>query len=79
MIDFGCSGVGDTACDTVILWTYFRGRARDVFRQELAVDEATWARGRGWTLWKALIMLTNKPRGQSEFARRVLDQLLAGV
>ena len=67
-----------TACDTVILWTYFRGRARDVFRQELAVDEATWARERGWTLWKALIMLTNKPRGQSELARRVLDQLLAG-
>jgi len=79
VIDFGCSGVGDTACDTVILWTYFRGRARDVFRQELAVDEATWARGLGWTLWKALIMLINKPRGQSEFARRVLDHLLAGV
>ena len=79
VIDFGCSGVGDTACDTVILWTYFRGRAREIFRRELAVDEATWARGRGWALWKALIMLTNKPPGQAEFARRVLDVLFAGA
>jgi hypothetical protein len=45
----------------------------------MQLDEATWARGRGWTLWKALIMITNKPPGQAEFARHVLDQLFAGV
>jgi hypothetical protein len=25
----------------------------------LPVDEATWARGRGWALWKALIVLVD--------------------
>lgn len=79
VIDFGCSGVGDTTCDTVILWTYLRGPAREVFRHELGVDDATWARGRGWALWKALIMLTNKPPGQAEFGRMVLDELLTGA
>lgn len=77
VLDFGCAGVGDPACDTVVHWTSFTGTARRVFRETLAVDDATWARGRGWALWKALIMLTNKPPGQAEFARHVLDELLA--
>jgi aminoglycoside phosphotransferase (APT) family kinase protein len=38
---------------------------------------SAWARGRGWALWKALIMLTNKPPGQAELARHVLEELLA--
>ena len=79
VIDFGCSGVGDTACDTTIVWTRLSGAARDTFRRELGVDDATWARGRGWALWKALIMLTNTPPGQAELARHVLDELAAGV
>ena len=77
VVDFGCSGVGDPACDTVIHWTWFTGASRRVFREALGVDDATWARGRGWALWKALIMLTNKPPGQAEFARHVLDELMA--
>ena len=79
VIDFGCSGVGDPACDTVIVWTYLDGRAREAFRERYDVDEATWARGRGWAVWKALIMLTNKPPEQRALARHVLDELLAGV
>lgn len=79
VVDFGCAAVGDPACDTVPIWTFLPARAREVFRRELAVDDATWARGRGWALWKGLIMLTNTPPGQAAFARRVLDHLFAGV
>ena len=43
----------------------------------LGVDDAMWARGRGWALWKGLIMLTNQPPGQAEFGRRVLDELFS--
>jgi aminoglycoside phosphotransferase (APT) family kinase protein len=28
----------------------------------LRLDDATWARGRGWALWKALIMLAEEKR-----------------
>jgi aminoglycoside phosphotransferase (APT) family kinase protein len=57
VIDFGCAGVGDPACDLVIAWTLFQGESRDTFRTGLNLDAATWARGRGWALWKALITL----------------------
>lgn len=77
VVDFGCAAVGDPACDTVIRWTQFRGAARRAFVRELRVDDATWARGRGWALWKGLIMITSKPPGQAEFARHVLDELFS--
>ncbi|MDQ1084515.1 MULTISPECIES: aminoglycoside phosphotransferase family protein [Microbacterium] len=77
VIDFGCSAVGDPACDTVIHWTQFRGPARRVFRDVLDLDDATWARGAGWTLWKGLIMLTNITPGEKQFAERVLGEVLS--
>jgi len=40
--------------------TLFTGSSREVFRSELAVDEATWARGRGWGMWKALLMMERR-------------------
>lgn len=57
VIDFGTSGVGDPACDTVIAWTLFEGQSRAIFQKALVLDEHTWMRGRGWALWKALIIL----------------------
>jgi aminoglycoside phosphotransferase (APT) family kinase protein len=50
VIDFGLMGVGDPACDLMVAWTYLSADARQVFRDELAVDGPTWARGRGWAL-----------------------------
>lgn len=55
VIDFGCMAIGDPACDTVIAWTFFLGSSRARFKELLPVDDATWVRGRGWALWKALI------------------------
>jgi aminoglycoside phosphotransferase (APT) family kinase protein len=57
VVDFGCSGVGDPACDLTIAWTFFFGESRVRFRNRLPLDEGTWARGRGWALWKAVITL----------------------
>ena len=54
MIDFGCLGVGDPACDVMPGWTLFSGESRAAFRRALGVDDATWARGRGWALSVAL-------------------------
>ena len=55
VIDFGCSAVGDPACDLTIAWTMFSGASRELFRAAIEVDEATWARARGWALWKAIL------------------------
>jgi aminoglycoside phosphotransferase (APT) family kinase protein len=39
-----------------IAWTFFFEESRDVFRARLGLDAATWARARGWALWKASCM-----------------------
>jgi aminoglycoside phosphotransferase (APT) family kinase protein len=57
VLDFGCCAVGDPACDLAIAWTFFDAATRRTFRAELDVDDATWARGQGWALWKALTEL----------------------
>jgi len=56
VIDFGQMCVGDPACDLAIAWTLFRGESREVFKSTLALDADTWNRGRGWALWKAVIV-----------------------
>ncbi|WP_329316756.1 aminoglycoside phosphotransferase family protein (plasmid) [Streptomyces sp. NBC_01278] len=50
VIDFGGVGVGDPACDTMAAWTLLSADTREVFREASGVDDATWARGRGWAL-----------------------------
>jgi aminoglycoside phosphotransferase (APT) family kinase protein len=50
VIDFGLLGVGDPACDLMVVWTYLPPGSRRVFRRVLAVDDSTWLRGRGWAL-----------------------------
>jgi aminoglycoside phosphotransferase (APT) family kinase protein len=80
VIDFGALGVGDPACDLMIAWGLFSGESRDMFRAALAVDEAMWARGRGWALSQALIFipyyLDTNPVGVGN-ARRAIDEVLA--
>jgi aminoglycoside phosphotransferase (APT) family kinase protein len=69
VIDFGCSAVGDPACDLVMAWTFFDGDSSERFRHHLSLDEATWARGRGWALWKALVtILRANENGRDENA-----------
>jgi aminoglycoside phosphotransferase (APT) family kinase protein len=57
VIDFGSMGVGDPACDLIIAWNLLPADTRNVFRTALSIDDATWARGRGWALSIALIQL----------------------
>jgi len=57
VLDFGCCAVGDPACDLTIAWTFFKGESRALFKALVPVEASAWARGRGWTLWKALLHL----------------------
>jgi aminoglycoside phosphotransferase (APT) family kinase protein len=77
VIDFGTSGVGDPACDLVIAWTFFDGASRAAFRQAVAQDDGTWARARGWALWKALIGLADGTA--VDINHRIIDAVLADV
>jgi aminoglycoside phosphotransferase (APT) family kinase protein len=80
VIDFGQLAVGDPACDLAINWTLFHGKSRETFQRILSLDKDTWARARGWTLWKALAVaagFTNPNNTESSQCRRIIDELLA--
>lgn len=80
VIDWGATGVGDPACDLIVAWSLFTAETRGVFRAALGVDDAMWARGRGWALTIGLIALpyyhvTNP--ALAAVARRAISQVLA--
>lgn len=80
VIDFGCMGVGDPACDLIVAWNLLPARVRETFRHMLAVDDATWARGRGWALSIALIQLPyykDRNSALAANARHVIGELTA--
>ncbi|MEV4758442.1 aminoglycoside phosphotransferase family protein [Micromonospora sp. NPDC049559] len=80
VIDFGTSGVGDPACDLVIAWTMFSGEARHAFRRAVGQDDGTWARARGWALWKALLVLAESIEvdpARAAANERVIAEVLA--
>ena len=78
VIDFGTSGVGDPACDLVIAWTLLEEPARRVFRRETGLDGDTWARARGWALWKALLGVSGDlaARESGSVERRVIELVI---
>jgi len=80
VIDFGTLAIGDPAVDQIVAWNLLLADSRDTFRESLAVDNATWARGRGWALSIGLVAL---PYYQSTnpvlagVSRRAIDEVLA--
>jgi aminoglycoside phosphotransferase (APT) family kinase protein len=82
VVDFGAAGVGDPAADVIAAWSVFTGRARDVFRGALDVDDATWSRARGYALHQALLIIPYYPETNPEFvamAKRTVREVLADL
>lgn len=57
VLDFGAMGLGDPASDLRVAWNLLAPGPRDVFREAVGADDATWARARGWALLQALAQL----------------------
>ncbi|MGW2401538.1 aminoglycoside phosphotransferase family protein [Kitasatospora sp. NPDC001664] len=80
VIDFGCGGVGDPACDLLPAWALLDAGTRPAFRAAAAPDDATWLRARGWALAFALPAWahyrTTNPT-LATIARRTVAEVLA--
>ena len=55
VIDFGGLGIGDPSRDLMMAFTLMSRGPRVTFRRSLDIDDATWARGRGWALTAGLV------------------------
>ncbi len=82
VLDFEALGVGDPACDVMPAWAIFTGDTRRTFRAALDVDDATWARGRGWALWQGLSAISYYRDSNPLFAasaRHTIGEVLADL
>lgn len=82
VLDFGLAGVGDPAADMLPAWCLFSSKERSVYRDEIALDQATWLRGRGWALSIALQLIPYYADTAPHFAdigRRMLVEVLEDV
>ncbi|MBB1247065.1 aminoglycoside phosphotransferase family protein [Streptomyces durbertensis] len=81
IIDFGTVGMGEPATDLIPAWNLLPASVLPEYREAVGVDDATWARGRGWALSMAVIQLpyyrsTNPVISAN--ARHVIRQVLGG-
>ncbi|MES2542592.1 MAG: aminoglycoside phosphotransferase family protein [Pseudomonadota bacterium] len=75
VIDWGAFGAGDPALDLICGWTILEPAGRAEFRQLLAVDDATWARGWAYAFSKA-VMAAPYYRDTNPALRRVMLRTL---
>ena len=81
IIDFGGVALGDPACDLVVAWTFLNGKARDIFIQEMDLDEDTWLRAKAWALWKAtfeLCQIADKNSPEALIQKRIIEDVIYG-
>lgn len=57
VLDWATAGLGDPAIDLIPAWGLLTASGRESFRDAVAPDDATWARGRGRALAMAVIQL----------------------
>ena len=81
VIDWEAAGVGDPAVDLQVAWNTLSAAGRTVLRRSLALDEATWARGKGWALCTGLVALPYYRETNPDLAANArfrIAQVLAG-
>lgn len=80
VIDWSCLAAGDLACELQVAWNLFEPEARSAFRAAMAVDPATWVRGRAWGLGMGVLNLSYYRTRSPALAlkgRRAIDAVLA--
>jgi len=81
VIDFGALAVGDPAGNVMGAFHVVQAEYRPLFRAIVGVDDATWARARGWALAQGLAALPyywDTHPGMVAMARHVIAAALAG-
>jgi aminoglycoside phosphotransferase (APT) family kinase protein len=80
IIDWSSAGVGDPACEAMLAWS-LPSDARRIFRRALGLDDATWARARGWVVEQTVFYIPyyakSLPIAVDQAMKRLSEALLA--
>ena len=81
VLDFGSLAVGDPTVDLIGAWEVLDPASRDVFREAVGADDASWLRGRAWALTLALgtfpyywATMPDRCKSRLAMARSVLEE-----
>ena len=80
VLDFGVCTTGDPACESLLAWMTLTSSSRARYRELVGVDDAAWARARGWALAFAVLAAPYYRRTFPAFAgvaRRAIAEVLA--
>jgi aminoglycoside phosphotransferase (APT) family kinase protein len=80
VLDFGACTTGDPACESLLAWMTLTAPARARYRELVGLDDAAWARARGWALSFAVLAAPYYRRTFPAFAgvaRRAIAEVLA--
>ena len=80
VVDWGSCTTGDPACEALLAWMSLDAGSRRTFRDLLGLDDATWARARGWALSCAVMALPYYRHTYpvlADVARRTFVEVLA--
>ena len=73
------TAVWDAACDLTIAFSLLSATGRAAFREALTVDDATWARGRGWALAAGVNAYTSYAAVNPRVAVETTRQITAAI
>ena len=76
VVDFGDLTAGDPAVDLATAWLTLDGPGRQVLRADLAVDDDTWGRARGWAIAIGSALHLSDDRTFRAAARRIVEEVL---
>ncbi len=76
VVDFGDVTAGDPAVDLATAWLSFDREGRRTFRAQVAADDATWTRARGWAVSIASALWTSDDRAFRIVGHRGIDATL---
>lgn len=79
VIDFGAAGIGDPCYDLTVMWNSLPIGSRRRFRDAAGLDDAAWARARGWAMtWVGGIAYYRETNpAMSMLGRRAITEILA--
>jgi len=76
VVDFGDVTAGDPAVDLATAWLSFDQEGRRTFRAQVAADDVTWTRARGWAVSIASALWTSDESAFRTVGRRGIDATL---
>jgi aminoglycoside phosphotransferase (APT) family kinase protein len=75
IIDFGSAGVGDACFDFIPAWAVLSNHSRNIFKELIQPDEATWKRAKAYALHQAALIVPYYRQSNPAFTKLGVEMI----